>query len=256
MSVAKPRIWSVLNQWSQERRKIGAASLGFVPTMGALHEGHLSLIKKSQSENSQTLVSLFVNPTQFNDPKDLANYPRPFEYDLNLLTEAGVDHLLMPNAEAMYPDHYRFQITEKDFSQHLCGQHRPGHFSGMLTVVLKLINLAQATKAYFGEKDYQQYLLIRDMVQALFLPTEIVACPTIRAGDGLALSSRNQLLTAEQRQRAPLLAKLLRECADPREAIHRLQESGFEVDYVEDWQGRRFGAAHLGKVRLIDNIEI
>jgi pantoate--beta-alanine ligase len=245
-----------IDDWRKIRGQLGGVSLGFVPTMGALHEGHLELVKRSRAENERTLVSIFVNPTQFNDPSDLLNYPRTFESDLEKLGRGGADFLLYPDAEALYRDGYRYQVDESSLSRELCGAHRPGHFKGVLTVVMKLLGLAQATRAYFGEKDYQQLELVRGMADAFFLPTAIVACPTVREADGLAMSSRNLKLTPDERERAPALARTLRRARSAHEARSELERLGFTVDYVEDRLGRRFAAARLGAVRLIDNVEI
>jgi pantoate--beta-alanine ligase len=230
--------------------------LGFVPTMGALHAGHAALIKRARRECARTAVSVFVNPTQFSNPQDLATYPQPLEQDLQLLRELKVDAVLLPNKSEIYQDNYRFVVHEEQFSRELCGAHRPGHFDGVLTVVLKLLHIVEPQCAYFGEKDFQQLTLIRDMVQALFMNTEIVPCPTVRETDGLAMSSRNKLLTKEHRQVAPVLFRVLSSAASAADARELLAESGFKVDYVEDRLGRRFAAASLGAVRLIDNVAI
>lgn len=229
-------------------------SLGFVPTMGALHSGHLSLFKQAKQECDQVAISIFVNPTQFNDPKDLEKYPRPLERDLELARQVGVDAVFLPQAKEMYADHYRYQVLERDLSRVLCGATRPGHFEGVLTVVMKLLNITSPERAYFGEKDYQQFLLIRDMAKAFFLPTQIMGLPTIREPDGLAMSSRNVRLTADERKLAPMIYRELksgRPLADVRTA---LEAAGFRIDYLEEHFGRRFIAAFLGEVRLIDNV--
>lgn len=257
-----PRVFRDLEEWRSFRAspdffgELSGQTLGFVPTMGALHEGHASLVRKSASENSKTLVSIFVNPTQFNDPKDLEKYPRTLEKDLGVLAQAGADYLIFPTFEGMYRDGYRYQVIEKEFSKLLCGAHRPGHFDGVLTVVMKLLNLAQARRAYFGEKDYQQLELVRGMADSFFLPVEIIGCPTLREKDGLAMSSRNVNLTANERELAPTLARELRKKGTPEEIRARLQAHGFRVDYIEEHKGRRFAAAFLGSVRLIDNISL
>ncbi len=229
-------------------------TLGFVPTMGALHDGHLSLMQRSQQENDFTAVSIFVNPTQFNDPSDLTHYPRTPREDLALIESMGVSFLISPEITDLYADQYRYQVSEKVESQVLCGAHRPGHFDGVLTVVLKLLNLTQATRAYFGEKDFQQLRLIQGMAEAFFIPTQIIPCPTLREADGLAMSSRNRRLTPEHRQKAALFPKVLKNSASPQEAIDELKNQGFEVDYIEERFGRRLGAVRLGAVRLIDNV--
>jgi pantoate--beta-alanine ligase len=229
-------------------------SLGFVPTMGALHAGHLSLVDKSLKENFITCVSLFVNPTQFNDPSDFEHYPKTLEEDLKVLERVGVDWVFTPKKADLYPDKYRFQVKETEFSQKLCGAYRPGHFEGVLTIVLKLFNLLQPQRAYFGEKDHQQLELIRAMVESFFLPIEILSCPTIREKDGLAMSSRNLRLSEDARTKAPALYKTLKECGDLEEVKDRLRQLGFDVEYVEEHRGRRYAAAYLDQVRLIDNV--
>lgn len=231
-------------------------TLGFVPTMGALHEGHLSLVARSRAENDRTLVSVFVNPTQFDDPADLDAYPRAFERDLALLDAAGVDFVLRPSAAEMYADGFRYRVSETQLSATLEGVHRPGHFDGVLTVVLKLLNIAAADHAYFGEKDWQQLSLVRGMADAFFLPTAIVACPTVRESTGLALSSRNARLSAADRERAATLHRVLTSAETTDEAIDQLGNAGFAVDYVDDHEGRRLAAVRLGGVRLIDNVPL
>lgn len=261
------RVFTDLNVWRVERAELdlqqglrsNRTSLGFIPTMGALHAGHLSLVERSRRENDRTLVSIFVNPTQFNDPRDLEKYPRTLERDLELLRGAGADYLLYPDYETLYGDRYRYRIQENELSTVLCGAHRPGHFDGVLTVVMKLLNIARADRAYFGEKDYQQLLLIQGMARAFFHGTEIIGCPTVREKDGLAMSSRNTLLSPAERTRAPIFPQILRS-RHPTESLEalrtRLIEEGFEVDYIEERAGRRFGAVRLGSVRLIDNFPL
>lgn len=229
-------------------------SLGFVPTMGALHSGHLSLFKQAKQECDQVAISIFVNPTQFNDPKDLEKYPRPLERDLELAKQIGVDAVFLPQAQEIYADNYRYQVLERDLSKILCGATRPGHFEGVLTVVMKLLNITSPDRAYFGEKDYQQFLLIRDMAKAFFLPTQVVSLPTIRESDGLAMSSRNVRLTKEQRALAPIIYRELKSGKSLNDIRGALESAGFRVDYLEEHFGRRFIAAFLGEVRLIDNV--
>jgi pantoate--beta-alanine ligase len=243
--------------WRTERSAIPAGrTLGFVPTMGALHEGHLSLVRRSRAENDLTLVSIFVNPTQFDDPSDLAGYPRTLDADAALLEAEGVNFLLVPRERDLYPDTYRYRVGENQLSMVLEGAHRPGHFDGVLTVVLKLLEITSAERAYFGEKDWQQLTLVRGMAEAFFLKTEIVACPIVREVDGLALSSRNRRLLPADRVRAPLFHRALAAAGSAEEARRTLQAAGFEVDYVEERDGRRLGAVRLGGVRLIDNVEV
>jgi pantoate--beta-alanine ligase len=247
-----------LSEWRGERRaqRRAGITLGFVPTMGALHEGHLSLVRRSRAENDRTLVSIFVNPPQFDDPADFAKYPRSIDDDLAMLRLAGADDVLLPTQEDLYRDGYRYRVIEVDFSKTLEGAHRPGHFDAVLTVVLKLLQLADAERAYFGEKDWQQLQLVRGMAEAFFLPTAIVPCATVREDDGLALSSRNRRLNAADRAKAPALHRALVDAATADEAARSLRASGFAVDYVEDRAQRRLGAIRLGGVRLIDNVPL
>lgn len=244
--------------WRHERagQRRDGLTLGFVPTMGALHEGHRSLVRRSKAENDLTLVSIFVNKAQFNDPGDLARYPRPLEADLATLDADGVDYVYLPLDGDLYEDGYRYRVTETDLATVMEGAHRPGHFDGVLTVVLKLLQIASAERAYFGEKDWQQLMLVRGMVRAFFLPTTIVACVTVREPDGLALSSRNQHLLPEERAIAPRFYRALSSARSPEAAALELRESGFAVDYVEDRDERRLGAVRLGRVRLIDNVPL
>lgn len=247
-------IVTAINDWQQIRKNLQDTTIGFVPTMGNLHAGHISLCKRAKRENAISVVSIFVNPTQFNQAEDFDSYPRTFEKDLQQLISCGVDYVIFPDAKEMYQDQYHIQVTETDLSKELEGEFRPGHFTGMLTIVLKLLNLVGPNKAYFGEKDYQQLLLVKKMCAALFLPIEIVSCETVRAEDGLALSSRNTRLSAQQRQLAPQFSQLLQSDMDLNDIQAKLTELGFKVEYIaEKWQ-RRLGAVCLDNVRLIDNV--
>ncbi|MFS4458658.1 pantoate--beta-alanine ligase [Bdellovibrio sp. HCB2-146] len=237
-------------------RKTLKGSVGFVPTMGALHAGHESLMKRAAQECDNVILSIFVNPTQFNDPKDLEKYPKTWEADLEMAKRNGVKAIFFPRYEDMYPDNYKYKVIENDFSKILDGVDRPGHFDGVLTVVMKLFQIVSPDKAYFGEKDFQQLTLIKGMVEAYFLDLKIIPVPTMREQDGLAMSSRNVRLTAEQRALAPWIYKALTQSKTAQEAASLLSEKGFNVDYVTDLQGRRFAAARLGEVRLIDNVQI
>jgi pantoate--beta-alanine ligase len=244
--------------WRDKRlaQRRSGLTLGFVPTMGALHDGHLSLVRRSRHENDRTLVSIFVNPTQFDDRNDLAGYPRTLDRDAEALRREGVDCILAPSESELYPDGYRYRVTENEASRELEGAARPGHFDGVLTVVLKLLQIAGAERAYFGEKDWQQLQLVRGMAAAFFLETTIVACPIVRESDGLAMSSRNVRLSPADRRRAPLFHRALRTSATREEAAGALQDAGFAVDYVEERHGRRLGAVTIGGVRLIDNVAL
>lgn len=250
-----PSIVSDPRSWQKQRKEL-QGSLGFVPTMGNLHEGHIALARRAKAENDHVLVSLFVNPTQFNQRADYEKYARTFDADVKLLGEAGVDFVFYPDEPAMYPDKYDVQVIEKTVSKELEGEFRPGHFEGMLTVVLKLLNIAQADRAYFGEKDFQQLTLVKKMVEAFFVPTEIIPCPTIRQEDGLALSSRNGRLSPEQRAQAVEISRLLKSSLSDDEIMKKLAEAGFRPEYVATKWGRRLAAAWLGDVRLIDNVPL
>ena len=249
------QIFTHLAEWREYRAGLDGRSLGFVPTMGALHEGHRALLERARSENDSVIGSIFVNPTQFDDPGDLARYPRALEADVALM-EGLVDAVLCPPAEELYPDGYRYRVAENEVSRLREGAHRPGHFDGVLTVVLKLFNLVAPTRAYFGEKDWQQLELVSGMARALFLPVQIVACPTVRAPDGLALSSRNRRLSPAGRTRAANFPRLLRGASSAPAAADALREAGFGVDYVEDTNGIRLGAVRLENIRLIDNVRL
>jgi pantoate--beta-alanine ligase len=255
------KVLSDLSQW-QDLRKDLPSELGFVPTMGALHEGHLSLLRRSAAENTVSVLSIYVNPTQFNDPKDLQNYPDTLQQDLAAAEQAGVDFVLMPKYDELYADGFRYQVTETQFSEKLCGKNRPGHFTGVLTVVMKLLNIVRPQRAYFGKKDYQQYLLVRDMVDAFFMPVDIIGCDTVREDDGLAMSSRNLNLETSARKQAARFYEIIRAPLSDAEIRCRLAAAGFQVDYVESCHGRRFAAiVTQGKnsgqtVRLIDNVAI
>ncbi len=231
-------------------------TIGFVPTMGALHSGHLSLIERSKKETDKTVVSVFVNPTQFNSKDDFSSYPQDFEKDLKLLRQFDVDVVFAPDQVQLYPDDYVYQVKENKVSHELEGEHRPGHFDGVLTVVLKLFNLVCPQKAYFGEKDFQQLYLIQKMVDAFFMDVEIVPCQTIRDEKGLALSSRNQRLSLEGIKKAQRLNQLLSSELDSKKVTESLVAEGFQVDYVCEKYNRRLAAVYLEGVRLIDNVTI
>lgn len=256
--MGKPAVIRGIQDWRAARAAInGSPSIGFVPTMGALHQGHGALLRRSRAENSISILSIYINPTQFDDPNDLRKYPRTLEADLELAERHGVDLVFMPEAAEMYPDDYRYRVQETRDSTRLCGAHRPGHFDGVLTVVLKLFMLVRPDRAYFGEKDYQQLTLIKGMAEAFFLDLAIVPCPTVREPDGLAMSSRNRHLSPEDRERAAVFNQLLKQGPTAEAAAANLVQVGFEVDYVENWMGRRCGAVRVGgsKTRLIDNVK-
>lgn len=261
--------------------KAAGDTVAVVPTMGALHAGHLALVTAARREAGRVIVTLFVNPRQFNNAGDLAAYPRTEEEDAAKLAPLGVDLLYAPGVEAMYPPGFATTISVAGVSEGLCGAHRPGHFDGMATVVAKLLLQTGADVALFGEKDYQQLQVIRRLTRDLDLPVRIVACPTVREADGLAMSSRNLRLDAQQRAAAPALARVLSATAAEiaagatlsrlrADAGHALAEAGFgPVEYLElraedDFSvvddasrpARLLAAAWLGDVRLIDNVPV
>ena len=260
----------------------GAGRTGLVPTMGALHEGHLSLVKKCRKECDRAVVSVFVNPTQFNDPNDLKNYPRTEDADLALLEKTGVDYVLMPSVEDIYPqkDTRVFDLGTTDKTME--GAHRPGHFNGVAQVVSRLFDIVRPARAYFGEKDFQQIAVVKAMVDQLSLPVEIVECEIVRGEDGLALSSRNALLDAEHRAAAPQIYATLRAAAEKSqeltpEALKAWVTAEVErnpllkVIYYQSVDARTMQevtawsdaeriqgciAVQAGDIRLIDNIRI
>ncbi|MGQ3891537.1 pantoate--beta-alanine ligase [Legionella sp. CNM-4043-24] len=247
-------IFHQLDEWQAFRRSLKSdVSIGFVPTMGNLHAGHASLMATSKARHDMSVVSLFINPTQFNRPDDFIHYPRSVDADLELLEREGVDCCLLPDEEAMYQDQYRYRLEETSLSLLMEGEHRPGHFNGVLTVVMKLLNLVKPHTAYFGEKDYQQYRLIKDMVKAFFMPVNIQACPTIRESSGLAYSSRNNRLSPSQKLLAEAFARSFHQTKPLSSIQAELQQQGVQVEYLTEHEGRRYAAVLIGDVRLIDN---
>jgi len=256
--------------------------VAFVPTMGNLHEGHLTLMREARKYAHTVICSIFVNPMQFGANEDLDKYPRTLDADIAALESAGVDLLYFPSVETMYPKPLSDQtkVEVPVISELYCGASRPGHFVGVATVVAKLFNMVQPDVALFGTKDFQQLAVIRRMVADLAIPIEIIGVPTVRDADGLAMSSRNQYLTTEQRAIAPMIYAELKQLAEtlsqdlsqleqqPADSQRRLAEAGFEPDYLhvldaetllpltnQSQQGVILIAAKLGAARLIDNIE-
>jgi pantoate--beta-alanine ligase len=263
-------------------------TIGFVPTMGYLHEGHLSLLRRARAENDVVVLSIFVNPLQFGPNEDFDKYPRDEERDLAMAREAGVDYVFLPDARVMYPRPILTTVKVSGITERMCGASRPGHFEGVATVVLKLFNIVQPDRAYFGLKDLQQVAVVQRMVEDLNVPVDIVPCPTVREADGLALSSRNVYLSAEERRQALVLSESLRlaqgwmmeddslTVSELRERIERHLSTApmAQIDYVEvtvfpelrqlapdETVGRlRAGsqlvialAVRFGRTRLIDN---
>ena len=265
-----------------ELSRVEPQGIGFVPTMGALHAGHRSLVERARRENATVVVSVFVNPTQFNDPNDLKHYPRTPEADAQLLEAAGADWVLMPSVGEIYPEEDTRVFDFGQIDKVMEGATRPGHFNGVAQVVSRLFDIVRPARAYFGEKDFQQIAVIKAMVQQLHLPVEIVECPIVRDSDGLALSSRNTLLDAPHRAAAPHIYAVLRAAA---ERSHELTPAELEqwvvaeverepllkviyyrsvdastMQPVADWNdSRRIQgciAVQAGAIRLIDNIRI
>ena len=255
--------------------------IGLVPTMGALHNGHASLVERSVKENDVTVVSVFVNPTQFNDKNDLKNYPRTLEADCELLEKVGADIAFAPSVEEMYPEEDLRKFSFEPLDTVMEGAFRPGHFNGVAQIVSKLFYAVEPDRAYFGEKDFQQLAIIREMVRQLALPLEIVGCPIVREEDGLAMSSRNTLLSADERERALTISGALFASVDFA-SVNSLAATkafvedmindtpGLELEYyqivdgntlqeVEEWTDSDYIvgciALFCGKVRLIDNIK-
>ena len=255
--------------------------IGLVPTMGALHNGHLSLVKRCVKDNDVCVVSVFVNPTQFNNKTDLATYPRTLDKDCALLESAGCNYVFAPSEQEMYPEPDTRKFDFGTVSSVMEGAHRPGHFNGVAQVVSKLFYIVEPDNAYFGEKDFQQIAVIRAMVKQLDIPVKINACPIIREADGLALSSRNVRLTPEQRQKAPLIARTLKESTTfvPGKSVQEVidyvvntinSDPVMEVEYYEivdgntlesikNWSDTDYPVGCItvfcGEVRLIDNIK-
>jgi len=255
--------------------------VGLVPTMGALHEGHLALVRAARKEADRVIVSIFVNPTQFGPSEDFARYPRNLDRDLGMLQGLDVDVVFAPGVEDMYPPGFQTRVELDRLPRHLCGLSRPHHFGGVALVVTKLFTASRADLAVFGQKDYQQVRVIEQLVSDLDLGVRIVRHPTIREEDGLAMSSRNLYLSPEERMRAPTLYRVLRALGDRvrrgegdveilrEEGIRVLEDAGFQVDYLafcdpwslEDLPVARVplliaAAARLGSTRLIDNLEV
>lgn len=271
-----------LSALSDELKEAGKC-IGFVPTMGALHDGHLSLIRKAKSECDVVISSIFVNPTQFNDPKDFERYPRVVEEDRLMLASAGCDVLFLPTVEGIYPDDSSRTVVSFGFLESILeGAHRPGHFSGVGMVVKRLFEIVKPDKAFFGQKDYQQVMIIRSLVEQFHLPVEIVAMPTVREKDGLAMSSRNRLLNETERETALVISRVLQKTkenfhlksieelhSDARKELDECE--GLRLEYFTICKGETLEvlrsksesarpvaliAAYVGKVRLIDNMEL
>jgi pantoate--beta-alanine ligase len=258
-------------------------SIGFVPTMGALHDGHIQLINRARAENEIVVCSVFVNPTQFNNASDLAKYPRNIENDILMLEAANCDAVFTPPEEVMYPDgNDLLAIDLAGLDEVMEGIFRPGHFAGMVTIVHKLLNIVKPHRAYFGEKDFQQLAIINYMVKQLNMSVSIIGCPTVRESDGLAMSSRNIHLTTTERQEAPVIYNTLKACADQKNKMNpaqlqqwvknEIEQSGlFKVEYIafvdgvnlldlKEWKNnipqRACIAVTTSKTRLIDNVAV
>ena len=276
------KTFSKVSDLKQELSKLNPAGIGFVPTMGALHAGHRSLVEMARRECETVVVSVFVNPTQFNDKNDLRNYPRTPEADAALLEAAGADYVLMPSVEEIYPEPDTRQFDFGQIDKVMEGATRPGHFNGVAQVVSRLFDMVQPAKAYFGEKDFQQIAVIKAMVKQLNMSVEIVECPIIRDVDGLALSSRNTLLTSAHRAAAPHIYEVISQCAarsaemSPAELTQWVTEQveanellkviyfqavdALSMQQVASWEEseRVQGciAVQAGEIRLIDNVKI
>ena len=244
-------------RWQLLRRELlSASTIGLVPTMGSLHQGHATLIERARRENEVVVVSVFVNPTQFNDLQDYQQYPKTVEADVQFASRLGVDYVLAPSAEEMYLHGNIFTInTRHAIAELFEGKQRPGHFAGMLTVVMKLLQLVRPTKVYFGEKDFQQSALVGAMAEDFFLDVDVVVCPIVREGSGLPLSSRNARLSASQRALAERAATVLGQVTPNTIDVVRqqLDELGVKVEYLDCYKGRIFCALRIGEIRLIDN---
>ncbi len=264
-----------------EKWKANNETISVVPTMGALHPGHLSLAQAARSASDRVIVTIFVNPKQFNNPDDLKNYPRTEHDDARKLAPIGVDVIYVPDVDQIYPNGFATNVSVAGLTDVLCGAHRPGHFDGVATVVAKLFIQTSANMAFFGNKDFQQLQIVRRMAADLDIPIEVIGCPTIREDGGLAMSSRNLLLSDRACINAPVLSEVMADIATGLRAgkpmaellnvaLKRLDQAGFtSVDYLElraaddlalldtpSRPSRLFAAASLAGVRLIDNIEV
>ncbi len=270
-----PSVRRTVLAWRRAGRRVG-----LVPTMGALHAGHASLIRRAQRENDEVVVSIFVNPTQFGPGEDFSQYPRPFARDATLCQKERVSVLFAPSPSALYSDDHQTWVTVEKLSLPLCGPFRPGHFRGVATVVLKLFNSVQPDRAYFGEKDFQQLRVIQQMVTDLNVPVKIVPCPTVREPSGLALSSRNAYLSTDERDAAPLVRRALRTAGQVLKSRRNVSEAqraarkalrqipGARVQYVEILDPKTLrmaqktgpvllaAAVYVGRTRLIDNLVV
>lgn len=276
------KTFSKVSELHEALATVEPSSIGFVPTMGALHEGHRSLVEKAREECATVVVSVFVNPTQFNDKNDLRNYPRTPEADAAVLEAAGADFVLMPSVEEIYPEPDNRQFDFGMVDKVMEGATRPGHFNGVAQVVSRLFDIVKPAKAYFGEKDFQQIAVIKAMVAQLGLDVEIVECPIIRDHDGLALSSRNTLLTPAHREAAPHIYEVISQCAEMSKKLSPAALTAWVVEQVEanpllkviyfqavdalslqqveSWDESQHVqgciAVQAGEIRLIDNVKI
>ncbi len=240
-------------QW----RSSSQGSLGFVPTMGNLHQGHAALVSESVAQSDHTVASVFVNPIQFNSVKDFETYPKTMDQDLAMLTDLGVDAVFAPTTVEMYPDGFTHKVVRTNDQRVLCDAHRPGHFDGVLTVVNKLFAIVRPQRAFFGEKDFQQFEYIRQMSQDLFTGVEVVPCPTVREPSGLAMSSRNNRLTVDAKARAAKVYHWIHyDKLSLDDLSSRMKLHGMELEYFEEHWGRRFVAFWIEGVRLIDNYAV
>jgi pantoate--beta-alanine ligase len=268
-------------QETSKRHSFKGKTIGFVPTMGALHEGHLSLVKRAKSENDIVVVSIFVNPMQFGPGEDFDRYPRDMEKDMEKLRSSDVDILFVPEDKNLYPEGFAIHIIIEGLTERLCGAFRPGHFTGVVTVVCKLFNIIKPTRAYFGQKDYQQTVVVNKLVEYLNMDIEVVTCPTVRESDGLAMSSRNAFLSADERAAATVLYKALslasqmvksgscgpEEAKNKLAALLRAEPLVSDIQYagiydpetlveLEEFKRQNLVAAaiKIGGARLIDNV--
>ncbi len=253
----------ILESVSEIRRvlKDTPGSIGFVPTMGALHMGHEALIKKSKIDNDVTVVSIFVNPAQFNDLKDFKSYPDTFKEDVEKLKNLGVDFIFNPKASEIYLEEDNIRVSDIIESKLIEGEKRPGHFDGVLTVVLKLFNILNPDRAYFGEKDFQQLSLVRKMTKSLFLNIEVVSVPTLRDEKGLPFSSRNQKLSSKGLKAAQEVAAIFSQSTSKKDFIDKFKNmkfshEGIDLEYVEEQWGRILTVYKVEGVRILDNREL
>ena len=251
------KIFYNIKEISSYRNQIINKSIGLVHTMGNLHDGHMSLIQKAKVENTIVILTIFINEAQFDKKEDYENYPRTIKEDIQLALNNKVDILFLPSTNELYPDNYNYRLTtNRNIAQIMEGEKRPGHFDGMMTIVLKVLLICKATRSYYSEKDYQQLELIKGLAKAFILDTEIISCPIIRYPSGLPLSSRLSRLTQSELTLAEDISKICHSTFIKNDLVESLKQKEIKIDYIIDLNQRRYVAFYIGNIRLIDNFPL